>query len=331
MKYYQNYTAKKFKLPRRLLFFVIIALVIVVATVILGNVLRSRLNNADINTSPIDTTAPDETQDQAETTGPVTSHDSALSAVKAQCLNFTGISEASDVRSLVADAQSAGANAVSFSVNNGEGMSAYASPALEKFSGLAASQSLVPYNTLKTAADAAKASGLRLCAIMTKTGRDSDALVAAELEELGFDELTVCGYGMLEKLDNETVAAICGYLDSLRRDGSMDIALCLPESIYKAAYNAPYIEKLYQHADFLAIDMTSSDAAGAKETAESLQGSFTAYLLRPLLDGMNAERAVDIKNALASQGVKTYMFINAPERVKDSDTTDSAQGTTAAP
>ena len=93
----------------------------------------------------------------------------------------------------------------------------------------------------------------------------------------------------------------------------MTVGVCLSSEIYLAAQNSPYIEKLYTAAHYLAIDLTSATPESAGETAERLQGSFSAYLLRAVL-------AAAVKSALQNGGVKAYTYISAPPHTQE--TTD---------
>ena len=323
MKHYKAYTAKKFKLPRRIIFFAVVAVLIFAVTVIIGNVLKKRVDNNEIDTSEITEPAGDKTDFTLDGTTVSVPHDEALASVAAGYLDLSGISDAEGARAAVQDLRSAGYNAAAVVIFDGDGMLSYASKAAESASGLKASEKLVPYEVLKTAVSEAGNLGIRSIAV-ADCGAKLLPDIAAELSSLGFNEILLRGFESLDALSADAVSQISAAISSVSSE-NMTVGVCLSSEIYLAAQNSPYIEKLYTEAHYLAIDLTSATSESAGETAERLQGSFSAYLLRAVLDGRNAENAAAVRSALQGGGVKAYTYISAPPHTEES-TDEGADG-----
>lgn len=309
MKYYKSYTAKKFKMPRRIVFFALIAVLIFVAAVITGNILKRRVDNNDIDTTPVTEPVTDTSKNEGGEEESVT-HDTVLSGVNAAFLDLSTAKDAQGARAAVRKVYDGGYNAVLFKAYDDAVMLKYASPAAQSASGITASDALVPYSVLREAAGAAYSYGLRCVAAVHK---DIKLLpeVAYELADAGFDEILLLGFEGVESLSTNSTDEIVQCISSLRK-GSVCVGVCLGADIYLGAQNSPYIEKLYKKAEYLAIDMTGFGADSAADMAKKIQGSFSAYMLRPVLDGSNAEGAAAVKAALTSSGVSSCAYISAP-------------------
>lgn len=324
MKRYRTYTAKKYKLAKRIIFFVACALVIFGLTVLLGNHLKNKLESVETQEPfDFDTTAstPKENDNKIEESVP---HDEALSGVSAGYLDLRGIKEENDAKAAVDAVKAGGFNAVCLVVTDESGNITYASPAVVAQSRLPASGDLIPYEILSSAARYAKESGLRLSCVMTASESISDETVAAELASLGFEEIIIRGFEEYVQLSNEYVSNINGYVGKIREatGGAMEISVSFRPDFFKLAQNAPYIEKIYAKCEFLAIDLYGYTAEDAAAVAQSLQGSISAYLLRTLLDGTDTETAPAVKEALTAAGASALEYISAPEKAAD-DTTDA--------
>lgn len=322
MKYYRNYKAKKFKFPKRLVFVLAFALAVIGLTLLLGNYLKHRLDNAPIDTSEpsqVVTTNESDIQD----TVPPANHDEALLSVSAGLLDLSGCTDKTELRNRMQAVKTAGYNAISFIVTDDNGRLTYASPGAEQLSRLSGKESLVSLEMLTAAAAYAKEIGLRSCAVFEAipTQAQTDSLIAGELASAGFDEMVIRGFESYETLDNETVDIILTYVRSLREHAQMDMGICLSQAIYTAAYHAPYIEKIFQETEFFAIDLTTANAEDASTVAQNLQGSFTAYLLRAVLDGSDAEKSTAVRTALEEAEIHSLLYISAPPAPPADDTT----------
>ena len=324
MKKYKTYTAKKLKLPRRLLFFFAVAAIIFAATVIVGNILKNRVETVKENS---DTTFTLETEKaQMDTAMQTAKHDSALSAVCAGHLATEGITDAKGVREKISQLSAAGYNAVSFAVNSDTGEFTYASPALQEISRLPASEKLFSYALLKEAASAAKALGMRISAVMCACAdTDIDSTVAAELYSAGFDEIIVTGFES-DAPDDSTVSRINSYVEALRKSAPVDFGVLLSDAVLSDSKNAPFIEKIFAKTEFLAIDMRDADSDEASSLAENIKGSFSAYLLRPVLRGDNAESAAAVRAALQGASINACQYISSPEKPAEETTANGTEG-----
>lgn len=323
MKYYRNYKAKKFKFPKRLVFILAFALAVIGLTLLLGNYLKHRLDNAPIDTSNPPQVVTTDENDNQETT-PQANHDEALLHVSAGLLDLSGCTDKTDLRTRVQAVKTAGYNAVSYIVTDSAGRLTYASPGAEQMSRLPSKDTLVSLEMLTTATTYAKEMGLRSCAVFEAIPAQvqTDTLIAGELASAGFDEMVIRGFESYEALDNETVDAILTYVRSLRERAQMDMGICLSRAIYTAAYHAPYIEKIFRETEFFAIDLTDASVENTAEIAQSLQGSFTAYLLRAVLDGSDAEESTEVRTALEDADIHSMLYISAPPTPATDDTTE---------
>ena len=327
MKRYRSYTAKKLKMPRRIIFFSAVAVLIVVFTVILGNNLKKKLAEAPIDTSEVLSTT-DVSQNkpvQKDEVEESVDHDKALSGVVAGYLDLLGIMESQQAEYVVDTIQNSGYNCAAFIVTDEEGKLTYASPEVESASRLPASADIVSYDVLAAAVNRAKTKGLRLSAVITASDSLSDTLVIKELSALGFDEIIICGFEEYVQLDNNALKDITKYLDRAREasGNGVDFGISFDSEFFKVAQNAPYIEKLYNQTEFFAIDLFEKSVDEVADLAEELQGSFTAYLLRPLLSGDDVDRKEATDTALSDLGIVARQYVSVPEKVvEDTSETD---------
>lgn len=324
MKHYKSYTAKKFKLPRRIIFFTVIAVLIFAAAVITGNILKRKVDNNDINTAPVTEPVSDTLKQEGGDGEKSVDHDASLAQVNAAYLDLFAAKDAEGARQAVRKAYDDGYNAVLINVYGEDMMLKYASPAAQSASGITASDTLVPYTVLQEAVGAADSYGMKCVAAVNKDGKMLPE-VSSELADAGFDEILVRGFEGLEALSADSVSEISKCISDVRK-GSVSVGVSLSADIYLAAQNSPYIEKLYLRAEYLAIDMTDFGAEAAAETSAKLQGSFAAYMLRPVLDGSNAETASAVKAALSANGVNSAACISAPPVSDGGDGSDVGDG-----
>ncbi len=322
MKKYRTYTAKKYKLARRIIFYVSAAVIILVLTVIWGNHLNDKVNSVDRTTTDIlSETEPPKAPDKENENGFEAEHDSALSSVAAGCLQLSGEDSSESAVKKVQAIKLAGFNAVSFSLTDEEGSVTYRSPALTSLSRLPASEKLVSFEALSAAFKAAGDMGLRISVVINSSESLADTVIAREVATLGAEEIVILGFEGYSLLNNDAVDVIGAYVGKMREAAGESVALsvCFTEEFYKAPQNAPYLEKVYALCEFLSIDMTLADAESAKQTAADLAGSFSAYLLRPLLSGDDKEAAGEISAALSEMSVGARQYVSSAEKKADED------------
>ena len=331
MKKYRAYTAKKFRLPRRIIFFCVVALIIVVLAIVLGNFLKGKLDSTPRDTSDITTTpknnedAPSGDKNEEESA----EHDPALSGVVSGYLDLSDVVDDAGITSVLDEMKTKGFNSLSFCVTDKEGKLTYASPAVEEASRLPASVEIVSYDILVRTVAMAKASGLRASAVMTVSDSLSDRLVVKELSEAGFDELILRGFEKYLSLDNDTVLEIGSFIDGVREiSGNMALSLCFDTEFFMAPSNAPYIEKIYQNVEFLSVDLTAVTAEEIPELTDKIAGSISAYLLRPILNGEDGESAALIDTALSDAFFVARQYISAPEKADPPEDGSAGNGST---
>ncbi len=323
VKKYRTYTAKKYKIWKKIIFFAIVAAVIFTITVIVGNNLKNKLESSNLDeTEPFVTTAPDNDKDK-EKVEPSVPHDEAFMGVSAGYLDLSGITESANVASVIEKLKADGFNAVSFTVTDSNGMITYKSPAVEAESRLPSSDKLIPFSVLESAVIRAKNMGMSVVGVMTASESLSDPIIASELSELGFDSIIVRGFEDHITIDNSAVDEIKRYTEGLRKgcDGDVAISVSFVPEFYRSPKNAPYLEKLYKACEFLTIDMTEATEEETKSLVIELAGSFSAYRLRPLLLG-DADEAEKISAVLSEASVNARQYISAIK--KNDDTTDNA-------
>ena len=323
MKYYRNYKAKKFHVPGGLIVVLVSLLIIVAGTILFGNHLKKQLESAALDTSEIPTVDTSDPFDP-DPDMPAAVHDEALLSVRGGYLDLSAIADAADLRSRVEAVASGGYNAVAFVVIDGEGMLTYASPAATAASRLPAKETLPTAENLAAAVSYAGELGLRACAVYTARPEDTEAdcAIAAELAQAGFDEILIRGFEAHTALDGGVNDGILTYVRALRAAADIDLGVCLGQEVYTAAQYAPYIENLFRETEFLAIDLTAADGETVTDLAEKLQGSFSAYLLRTVLDGADAEASAAVKAALDSAKISGRLYISAPPSPQDDPAPD---------
>lgn len=323
MKRYRTYTAKKFKIWKRVIFFAVVALIIFLLSMVLGNHLKKKVENADYDKTKVEeTTAPVKDERPSKDDAPSVEHDETLGKVKAGYLDLSGVKDTEAVGAVISGIKGLGYDSFSFVLTDGEGALTYASPSVEEASRLPSSESLVSMAVLYEAVKSARSIGLRTSCVITASESLSDDLVFSELGELGFDEIIVRGFEEYTELDNDRVEEIRSYVNRIRASAGSEInvGVCFSEEFYRSARNAPYIEKVYAFSNFLSIDMTTANEESAAGVAADLSGSFSLYLLRPILSGIDAGKAGAVRAALENGGVSSVQYISAPLKTADTDT-----------
>ncbi len=316
MKKYKAYTARKLKFPRRLLFFLAVAVIIFILAVVAGNKLRDRVES--ITSKDAGTTYDLETEKaQLDTTIQTVEHDGALSMVTAGHFNTAAVTDDYTMRAEVTRLLSEGCNAISFVANSDDGSFTYASPALQGMTRLPASEKLFSFSLLTSAVECARYSGMRTSAVLYASGdTEIDSAVAAELSAAGFDEFLITGFEN-EKPGDDSAARINGYVDALRKAAPADYGVLLSPDTFSDSKNAPFIERIFARTEFLAIDMRNADSKAAASLTDKLQGSFSAYMLRPLLNGDNAENTKAVSDALSKASVNARQYVSSPRKAAD--------------
>ncbi len=315
MKAYRSYTAKKLKLPKRILFFVICAVIFFVFAIILGNNLKKQMESAEIDRTPIETEADIETDLPEGIPDGNASHKIDRSHIKAGYLQLIAPKTDEDdeekeinVKSAVDALYSKGFNAISF-VAVEDSKLTYASRAAQEYSRLPANESMLSYEKLEQAVSYAKGKGMIATAVFEKGGREElDAAVVSELAVLGFDEIILSGFENLLGEKGGEISPCIEYIKKIRASaGGCAVSLILSPEAYTYARNSYQIEKLFSYLEFLSVDMSSLDAETAGELCGNISGSFSIYMLRPIVRG----ETTDVALAIASKSINTVQYISA--------------------
>lgn len=324
MKRYKPYKARKLKLPRRLVFFGIIALIIFIFAIILGNVLKSHLENADIDKTPIeiDTTSNTEEDNTPSTLG--VPHDNAMLYVNAGF--FAPSSEkdedgniefgyAAEIDAIAAS----GKNAISFIVNDENGKLTYASEAMQEHSMLPASNELVPVSVISEAVYYANSKGLRSTAVIRYGEIEPSLIIAKELKALGFADICVEGIPGASFETNEANTLIT-FFKAIREGAEISVGAAFDKEFFLNSKNTATFEKFFAELDYLAIDLRSVPTEDIRSVADSIKGSFTYYLIRPLLTSDSVEYVSECDKILSEYGIGARQYVSAlPEVNTDND------------
>jgi len=320
---YRSYTAKKYKLPKRILFFAICALVIFCFALMVGNNLKKQMENADINREPIETQDFDNSNVPGGIENGNAEHPKDKANIKAGYLDLRDLTDTDDFDDRVDALKKEGFNALSFRVLE-NGYLTYASKAIEDYSRLPASPEAISMETVASAVSYAQKRNM-ICSALFLKGNDSvlDAMLCAELSELGFDEIIICGFESLLTENGGEITPCIEYIKSIRASApEAHISLSLAPSAYTYARNSYQIEKLFTYAEFLTIDMTNLDAEAAGKLCSDISGSFGAYALRPLVKG----EAADIIVLLGEKNIEAIQYtspVPPPETDTETDTNNN--------
>ncbi len=313
MKYYKSYTAKKLKLPKRILFFAVVAALIFVFSLILGNSLKKDLAEADIDKEAPETVDISGVENEQTESGGTAEHNTLT--YSGGCIELDGETDAAGANKLVSDVKVSGFSAVSFVAVDGDGLR-YASEAVSAMSRLPASEKLVSSEVLRSAVQYAKSMGLRCSAVMLAGNGDVDLIIAAELYGMGFDEIIVSGFENCLTSEGGDITQAVAYLEKLRAAAELDVSLVLSRDAYTYARNSYHIEKLFTYCEFLGVDMTGCDADTVSAFADGFAGSISAYSLRAIINAEDTAAA----EALDAAGAKIYQYVTAARAAED--TTD---------
>lgn len=312
MKYYKSYTAKKLKLPRRIILFLIIAVLSFVFAVALGNNLKKRLSEADINTDPVETVNLENIEKEHNEKGGNAVHDTGK--YSAGYLYIDGETDSAAARHAVSKIKSEGHGALSFVACDGDGLR-YASPAMSSLSRLPASEKLAGFEVLSDAVSFARSMGVRTSAVFTKSDVKVDALIINELCKMGFDEIIIRGFEDCLSEKGGDITNAVEYLEEVRKSADCDIAIALKPQAYTFARNSYHIEKLFTYTEFLAVDLTAEESESVTALADGFAGSFSAYSLRALV---TAEQS-DVCEVLKSADLNVFQFITMAQPKDDPD------------
>lgn len=318
MKVYGNYTAKKLKLPKRILFFAICAVAILIFALFLGNHLKQRMEEAEIDTTPIETTPISDIEPDDGIPEGDAKHDEDKKGVKAGFLDTFDVEDENDIRARIDALKNSGFNAVSFAVVS-DGRLTYASRAIEEYTRLPASGDVISLEMLESAVAYAESRGMTTSAVFEKSASEElDMYVASELSAMGFDEIIIQGFENILGDKGGDISVCIRYVSRFRQSaGDVSVSVRLSPDAFVYARNSYHIEKLFTYTEFLSVDMTGYDADKATELGAKMVGSFSVYMIRPFISG----ESEGVAEALETHGVKAIQYATPIPEVKE-ETTD---------
>ncbi|MBR6651106.1 MAG: hypothetical protein IKL36_06820 [Clostridia bacterium] len=318
-KRYRSYTAKKYKLPKRILFFAVCAIIIFLFALIVGNNLKKQMENAPIDREPVETQDFEENQTSNGIENGNSTHPENKATVKAGYLNLSEIVDQKDIQQRIDQLVLDGFNALSFVAIENDKLT-YASAALEEYSRLPASSEIVSLQDLTDAIAYANEKNITTSAFYCKGSDDVlDVMICSELSQIGFDEIIISGFEDLLTENGGEITPCISYIKNIRTvAASSHISLCLAPSAYTYARNSYQIEKLFTYTEFLSINVTSLDSEKVSELCDNISGSFSTYMLRPVTNG----DAVEIPAVLSEKGISTIQYIS-PIPEADPETSDT--------
>lgn len=314
MKYYKSYTAKKLKLPRRIILFLVIAVLAFVFAIVLGNNLKKRLSETDINTEPVETVDLENIEKEHNEKSGNAVHETGK--YSAGYIHMDGETDVPAAQAAISKIRSEGFTSFSFIACNEEGLR-YASPAMSALSRLPASEKIAGFETLKGAVSYAHSMGMRASAVFTRGDVKVDALIMNELCQMGFDEIIIRGFEDILSENGGDITKAVEYLEVVRKSADCDIAVSLMPQAYTFARNSYHIEKLFTYTEFLAVDLTKSTVEEVAALADGFEGSFSAYSLRALILAEQSDVYETLKTA--EQNVCQYITMVPPKADPDDE------------
>lgn len=317
-KRYLPYKRGKWKIPTTLIVILVAAVICFIVAVIIGNVFKSRLEKEDIDTSPITfITEPPETEETP------CAHDFSLNALQLSPAVFNAKTAEDELHSAVYSVSYDGYSGLSFTATGKNGKITYRSAAVSDSSGLAPSETLLPMSSVTTVISSAEEKGLRTSAIVYYNGKPYEEVLISELCDMGFDEIVIC-CNNTEKLDEVTYKALSSRIEKCSAEKKVSVGIALLPGIFRDNKSLPYIEKLYNSAQFMLLDLCDLSADDAISAIKEVITPVKQYEARPLLGPLEKPDADKVVSVLIDLGIRSRQFrdpITVPEE-KDKDSGD---------
>lgn len=315
---YKSYTARKLKLPKRLLFFGVCAIIFFLFAIILGNRLQDKLENTDIDKNPIETSVDISDKNEEGIRDGDAVHSDAYESTKAYCIKIARDTDVSKIKSEI-NSLLGKYNAISLTIVENSRLT-YASKVAEEHSRLDSSEAIASMEQLADIIAHAKMKGFAVSAIYEKS-EDTllDSEMAGELADLGFTEIIICGYENLLGKSGGEISSCLDYLRAIRDSAKgAAISLSLSHEAYSYARNSYQIEKLFTYTEFLSVNMTAVDSETFENFVSNYTGSFSAYSLRPIISGDS-----NYAELLASNNIATLQYATPiPPAAEDTTTAE---------
>lgn len=349
MNYYNPYTGSgKKKLRRRITVVIVSVLVIIGGTIVFGNHLKekARLSSQDgLSGIGREDIAP--ATEEPLLIPPSEGGSGSSESVRGVCVPLGQVqsddpdADEESFEDRLNDAAE-GNSGVLIPLTGDDGYLLYNSARAAEASRVPANPDLPDMEDLAAAVSLAKAKGLRVTALIrsgvslsaTETKTDeaiaADQRIAADAEEVGFDELIIISLvSSPEDITGETFHVILRYLNQMTpAAGDTEVGLSLPPSVYQTATLSPQIELLASRSVFLTMELTAeqSTAEHLNYICENLAGTMSVYNMRMLLSPADTSIGKSLTDKLTAVGHENYLYITVPAEppATDEPVTDGA-------
>ena len=294
----------------RILFVLGAAAVITVGTVLIGHHLLVKVESAEY--TPMPTGGTGISFERAE-------EDESRSVGNAPSIRGVGIDllsyESADALGADLDELSEAFNTVVYSLCDDAGQLIYQSPAVCALVRMHATDT-DSLNRVTDAIREAKTRGLRVIATIQPADASTDAALMQELASFGVTEILVTP-ALSGTLDYEEANRLRLYLNDCgeKLDGACRLGIVLPSAVYLDSEGAMQLQMIAQAASSLGIRFPTAAISNpddvyktVSDTIQSLEGTFSVYNMRVVLDETNAYRVAAEYQACADRGVTNYYF-----------------------
>ncbi|MBO7405045.1 MAG: hypothetical protein J6V24_08800 [Clostridia bacterium] len=294
----------------RILFVVGAAAVITVGTVLIGHHLLVKVQSAEVAPIPTGGTGISFERQDADESRSVGNAPS-IRGVGVDLLSY----ESAEALGTELDELSEAFNTVVYSLCDEDGQLIYQSPAV------CALVRMQPGDTaaLDRFTDAireAKTRGLRIIASLIPADAVTDAALMKELAGFGVTEILVTP-SLSGTLDYETANRLRLYLNDCSEalGDACRLGIVLPAAAYLDSEGAMQLQMIAQIASSLGIRFPTASLSNpddvyktVSDTIQSLEGTFSVYNMRVVLDETNAYRVAAEYQACEDRGVRNYYF-----------------------
>ncbi|MCR4904897.1 MAG: hypothetical protein K6A33_02365 [Clostridiales bacterium] len=298
------------KVLARILFVVGAAALITIGTVFVGHRLLMKVQSAEYTPLPTGGTGISyerEDTDESRSVGNAPS----IRGVGIDLLSYKSTEELGEELDELSEAF----NTVVYPICDQDGQLIYQSPAVCAL----VRMQVTDTETLDRITDSireAKTRGLRIIASLIPADSATDAALMKELASFGVTEILVTP-SLTGTLDYETANRLRLYLNDCSEaiGDACRLGIVLPSAVYLDSAGAMQLQMIAQIASSLGIRFPTASISNPDEvyrtvsdTIQALEGTFSVYNMRVVLDETNAYRVAAEYQACADRGVMNYYF-----------------------
>ena len=294
----------------RILFVLGAAAVITVGTVLVGHHLLVKVQSAEVEPVPTGGTGISFEREDADESRSVGNAPS-IRGVGIDLLSYKSAEELGEELDELSEAF----NTVVYSLCDKDGRLIYQSPAVCAL----VRMQVTDTETLDRITESireAKTRGLRIIASLIPADAATDAALMKELASFGVTEILVTP-SLTGTLDYETANLLRLYLNECSEalEDACRLGIVLPSAVYLDSEGAMQLQMIAQIASSLGIRFPTASISNpddvyktVSDTIQALEGTFSVYNMRVVLDETNAYRVAAEYQACADRGVMNYYF-----------------------